>query len=72
MTKELSDVNCQCEVSVFCLLELKLCKTESLGVPLIGDSNMAADDAFDERSCHCDMSAEDLLPSIKCVIRAVR
>jgi hypothetical protein len=30
------------------------------------------EDGFDERGCHCDISVEDLLPSVKCVIRAVR
>uniref|UniRef100_A0AAY4EWU1 Potassium voltage-gated channel, KQT-like subfamily, member 5a n=1 Tax=Denticeps clupeoides TaxID=299321 RepID=A0AAY4EWU1_9TELE len=30
------------------------------------------DDAFDEKGCHCDISADDLLPSVKTVIRAVR
>ncbi|XP_076001426.1 potassium voltage-gated channel subfamily KQT member 5 isoform X2 [Genypterus blacodes] len=36
------------------------------------DSNMAGEDGFDEKGCHCDISAEDLLPSVKSVIRAVR
>ncbi|XP_062284081.1 potassium voltage-gated channel subfamily KQT member 5 [Scomber scombrus] len=36
------------------------------------DSNMAGEDGFDEKGCHCDISVEDLLPSVKCVIRAVR
>ncbi|XP_069023993.1 potassium voltage-gated channel subfamily KQT member 5-like isoform X1 [Embiotoca jacksoni] len=36
------------------------------------DANMAADDTFDEKGCHCEISVEDLLPSVKCVIRAVR
>lgn len=36
------------------------------------DSNMAGEDGFDEKGCHCEISVEDLLPSIKCVIRAVR
>ncbi|XP_072319879.1 potassium voltage-gated channel subfamily KQT member 5-like isoform X4 [Eucyclogobius newberryi] len=36
------------------------------------DSNMASDDAFDDKGCHCDISVEDLLPSVKTVIRAVR
>ncbi|XP_041641833.1 potassium voltage-gated channel subfamily KQT member 5 isoform X4 [Cheilinus undulatus] len=36
------------------------------------DSNMANDDAFDEKGCHCEISVEDLLPSVKSVIRAVR
>uniref|UniRef100_A0AAY4EYY1 Uncharacterized protein n=1 Tax=Denticeps clupeoides TaxID=299321 RepID=A0AAY4EYY1_9TELE len=37
-----------------------------------GDAVMGADDAFDEKGCHCDISADDLLPSVKTVIRAVR
>ncbi|XP_068444672.1 potassium voltage-gated channel subfamily KQT member 5-like [Clinocottus analis] len=36
------------------------------------DSNTAGDDGYDEKGCHCDISVEDLLPSIKSVIRAVR
>ncbi|XP_040002729.1 potassium voltage-gated channel subfamily KQT member 5 isoform X2 [Xiphias gladius] len=36
------------------------------------DSNMAGEDGFDEKGCHCDISVEDLLPSVKSVIRAVR
>uniref|UniRef100_A0A672N6M4 Potassium voltage-gated channel subfamily KQT member 5-like n=1 Tax=Sinocyclocheilus grahami TaxID=75366 RepID=A0A672N6M4_SINGR len=28
--------------------------------------------AFDEKGCHCDMSAEDLPPALKTIIRAVR
>ncbi|XP_055080901.1 potassium voltage-gated channel subfamily KQT member 5 isoform X2 [Periophthalmus magnuspinnatus] len=36
------------------------------------DSNMAAEDAFDDKGCHCEISVEDLLPSVKTVIRAVR
>ncbi|CAG5865245.1 unnamed protein product [Menidia menidia] len=36
------------------------------------ESNMAAEDGFDEKGCHCEISVEDLLPSIKTVIRAVR
>ncbi|XP_024145682.1 potassium voltage-gated channel subfamily KQT member 5 isoform X2 [Oryzias melastigma] len=36
------------------------------------DSSMAGDDGFDEKGCHCDISVEDLLPSVKAVIRAVR
>uniref|UniRef100_A0A8C8A0U1 Potassium voltage-gated channel, KQT-like subfamily, member 5b n=1 Tax=Oryzias sinensis TaxID=183150 RepID=A0A8C8A0U1_9TELE len=30
------------------------------------------DDGFDDKGCHCDLSVEDLLPSVKAVIRAVR
>ncbi|XP_030586558.1 potassium voltage-gated channel subfamily KQT member 5 isoform X3 [Archocentrus centrarchus] len=36
------------------------------------DSNITAEDAFDEKGCHCDISVEDLQPSVKSVIRAVR
>ncbi|KAG7266542.1 hypothetical protein CRUP_019251 [Coryphaenoides rupestris] len=37
------------------------------------DSNMAGgEDGFDEKGCHCEISVEDLLPSVKTVIRAVR
>uniref|UniRef100_A0A087Y5R7 Potassium voltage-gated channel, KQT-like subfamily, member 5b n=1 Tax=Poecilia formosa TaxID=48698 RepID=A0A087Y5R7_POEFO len=32
----------------------------------------AGDDAFDDKGCHCEISVEDLLPSVKTVIRAVR
>ncbi|XP_034543663.1 potassium voltage-gated channel subfamily KQT member 5 isoform X2 [Notolabrus celidotus] len=36
------------------------------------DSNMAVEDGVDEKGCHCEISVEDLLPSVKSVIRAVR
>ncbi|KAM7009970.1 potassium voltage-gated channel subfamily KQT member 5 isoform 7-T7 [Tautogolabrus adspersus] len=36
------------------------------------ESNMAGEDGFDDKGCHCEISVEDLLPSVKCVIRAVR
>ncbi|XP_038570456.1 potassium voltage-gated channel subfamily KQT member 5-like isoform X4 [Micropterus salmoides] len=36
------------------------------------DSNIAGEDGFDEKGCHCEISMEDLLPSVKSVIRAVR
>ncbi|XP_034044919.1 potassium voltage-gated channel subfamily KQT member 5-like isoform X2 [Thalassophryne amazonica] len=36
------------------------------------DSNIAAEDGFDDKGCHCEISVEDLLPSVKSVIRAVR
>ncbi|XP_029354513.1 potassium voltage-gated channel subfamily KQT member 5-like isoform X1 [Echeneis naucrates] len=36
------------------------------------DSNMTGEDGFDEKGCHCEISVEDLLPSVKSVIRAVR
>ncbi|XP_028248713.1 potassium voltage-gated channel subfamily KQT member 5 isoform X2 [Parambassis ranga] len=36
------------------------------------DSNMAGEDAFDEKCCQCEISVEDLLPSVKSVIRAIR
>ncbi|XP_029480403.2 potassium voltage-gated channel subfamily KQT member 5-like isoform X3 [Oncorhynchus nerka] len=37
------------------------------------DSNMTTEDGFgDDKGCHCEISVEDLLPSVKSVIRAVR
>lgn len=36
------------------------------------DPNTTAEDGLDDRGCHCEISVEDLLPSIKSVIRAVR
>ncbi|XP_047431495.1 potassium voltage-gated channel subfamily KQT member 5 isoform X2 [Mugil cephalus] len=36
------------------------------------ESNMAAEDGFDDKGCHCEISVEDLLPPVKSVIRAVR
>uniref|UniRef100_A0A673BKA9 Potassium voltage-gated channel, KQT-like subfamily, member 5b n=1 Tax=Sphaeramia orbicularis TaxID=375764 RepID=A0A673BKA9_9TELE len=36
------------------------------------DSNVTGEDGFDEKGCHCEISVEDLLPSVKSVIRAVR
>ncbi|KAK2815581.1 hypothetical protein Q5P01_026048 [Channa striata] len=36
------------------------------------DSNLTAEEGFDEKGCHCEMLVEDLLPSVKTVIRAVR
>ncbi|XP_041838713.1 potassium voltage-gated channel subfamily KQT member 5 isoform X2 [Melanotaenia boesemani] len=36
------------------------------------DSNMTMEDGFDEKGCHCEISVEDLQPSVKTVIRAVR
>lgn len=47
-------------------LSLSLCPPEAT------DSNMAGEDGFDEKGCHCEISVEDLLPSVKSVIRAVR
>ncbi|XP_062304895.1 potassium voltage-gated channel subfamily KQT member 5 [Osmerus eperlanus] len=46
-------------------------KSQSRSTP-DGDSNAMAEDGFDERGCHCEISVEDLLPSVKSVIRAVR
>lgn len=40
--------------------------------PKATDSNMAGEDGFDEKGCNCEISVEDLLPSVKSVIRAVR
>ncbi|XP_036380588.1 potassium voltage-gated channel subfamily KQT member 5 isoform X2 [Megalops cyprinoides] len=36
------------------------------------DTNLGAEDGFDEKGCHCEISVEDLTPPVKCVIRAVR
>uniref|UniRef100_A0A671SG85 Potassium voltage-gated channel subfamily KQT member 5-like n=1 Tax=Sinocyclocheilus anshuiensis TaxID=1608454 RepID=A0A671SG85_9TELE len=36
------------------------------------EANVGVDEAFDEKGCHCDMSAEDLPSALKTVIRAVR
>ncbi|XP_077427862.1 potassium voltage-gated channel subfamily KQT member 5-like isoform X3 [Vanacampus margaritifer] len=36
------------------------------------DSNMAGEDGFDEKGCHCEISVDDLLPSVKSAIRAIR
>ncbi|KAM4751114.1 potassium voltage-gated channel subfamily KQT member 5 [Anableps anableps] len=36
------------------------------------DSTVTGEDAFDDKGCHCEISVEDLLPSVKTVIRAVR
>uniref|UniRef100_A0A8C2I8X9 Potassium voltage-gated channel, KQT-like subfamily, member 5b n=1 Tax=Cyprinus carpio TaxID=7962 RepID=A0A8C2I8X9_CYPCA len=39
---------------------------------LKSEANVGIDEAFDEKGCHCDMSAEDLPPALKTIIRAVR
>ncbi|XP_032397144.1 potassium voltage-gated channel subfamily KQT member 5 isoform X4 [Etheostoma spectabile] len=36
------------------------------------DTGMSAEDSFDERGCHCDITVEDLSAPLKAVIRAVR
>ncbi|XP_054634381.1 potassium voltage-gated channel subfamily KQT member 5-like isoform X2 [Dunckerocampus dactyliophorus] len=36
------------------------------------DSNVAGEDGFNDKGCHCEISVEDLLPSVKSAIRAVR
>ncbi|XP_077380852.1 potassium voltage-gated channel subfamily KQT member 5-like isoform X2 [Festucalex cinctus] len=36
------------------------------------DSNMTGEDGFDEKGCHCEISVDDLLPSVKSAIRAIR
>lgn len=46
------------------ILPCRLCRA--------ADSNMAGEDGFDEKGCHCEIAVEDLLPSVKAVIRAVR
>uniref|UniRef100_A0A671SHL3 Potassium voltage-gated channel subfamily KQT member 5-like n=1 Tax=Sinocyclocheilus anshuiensis TaxID=1608454 RepID=A0A671SHL3_9TELE len=38
----------------------------------VSEANVGVDEAFDEKGCHCDMSAEDLPSALKTVIRAVR
>uniref|UniRef100_A0A9J7Y798 Potassium voltage-gated channel, KQT-like subfamily, member 5b n=2 Tax=Cyprinus carpio TaxID=7962 RepID=A0A9J7Y798_CYPCA len=46
-------------------------KSQSRSTPE-GEANAGMDEAFDEKGCHCDMSAEDLPPALKTIIRAVR
>uniref|UniRef100_A0A8C2I8W3 Potassium voltage-gated channel, KQT-like subfamily, member 5b n=1 Tax=Cyprinus carpio TaxID=7962 RepID=A0A8C2I8W3_CYPCA len=46
-------------------------KSQSRSTPE-GEANVGIDEAFDEKGCHCDMSAEDLPPALKTIIRAVR
>ncbi|XP_059408408.1 potassium voltage-gated channel subfamily KQT member 5-like isoform X2 [Carassius carassius] len=46
-------------------------KSQSRSTPE-GEANVGMDEAFDERGCHCDMSAEDLPPALKTIIRAMR
>ncbi|XP_056617125.1 potassium voltage-gated channel subfamily KQT member 5 isoform X2 [Triplophysa dalaica] len=36
------------------------------------ETNFGADDAFDEKGCHCDVTVEDLSAPLKAVIRAIR
>ncbi|XP_076141748.1 potassium voltage-gated channel subfamily KQT member 5 isoform X3 [Alosa pseudoharengus] len=45
-------------------------KSQSRTVP--EDTNPGADEAVDERGCHCDVTVEDLSAPLKSVIRAVR
>ncbi|XP_038570459.1 potassium voltage-gated channel subfamily KQT member 5-like isoform X7 [Micropterus salmoides] len=47
-------------------------KSQSRSTTDAADSNIAGEDGFDEKGCHCEISMEDLLPSVKSVIRAVR
>ncbi|XP_068606666.1 potassium voltage-gated channel subfamily KQT member 5 [Brachionichthys hirsutus] len=47
-------------------------KSQSRSTTDVADSSVAGEDGFDEKGCHCEISAEDLLPSVKSVIRAVR
>ncbi|XP_032383043.1 potassium voltage-gated channel subfamily KQT member 5 isoform X16 [Etheostoma spectabile] len=47
-------------------------KSQSRSTTDAADSNMAGDDGFDEKGCHCEIMVEDLVPSVKAVIRAVR
>ncbi|XP_062375906.1 potassium voltage-gated channel subfamily KQT member 5 [Sardina pilchardus] len=46
-------------------------KSQSRTVPE-ADTNPGADEAVDERGCHCDVTVEDLSAPLKSVIRAVR
>ncbi|XP_048053087.1 potassium voltage-gated channel subfamily KQT member 5 isoform X1 [Megalobrama amblycephala] len=46
-------------------------KSQSRSTPE-GEANVGVDEGFDEKGCHCDMSAEDLPSALKTVIRAVR
>ncbi|XP_051560522.1 potassium voltage-gated channel subfamily KQT member 5-like [Myxocyprinus asiaticus] len=46
-------------------------KSQSRSTPE-GEANTGVDDGFDEKGCHCDMSADDLPSALKSVIRAVR
>ncbi|XP_028450163.1 potassium voltage-gated channel subfamily KQT member 5 isoform X4 [Perca flavescens] len=47
-------------------------KSQSRSTTDAADSNMAGEDGFDEKGCHCEIMVEDLVPSVKAVIRAVR
>ncbi|XP_044046706.1 potassium voltage-gated channel subfamily KQT member 5 isoform X9 [Siniperca chuatsi] len=47
-------------------------KSQSRSTTDAADSNIAGEDGFDDKGCHCEISVEDLLPSVKSVIRAVR
>ncbi|KAG9350530.1 hypothetical protein JZ751_026896 [Albula glossodonta] len=46
-------------------------KSQSRATP-DADTNLGADDGFDDKGCHCEISVEDLTPAVKSVIRAVR
>lgn len=52
----------------FDLIRIFLCFPFSI----IADTNFGADDAFDEKGCHCDVTVEDLSAPLKAVIRAIR
>ncbi|XP_047222165.1 potassium voltage-gated channel subfamily KQT member 5-like isoform X3 [Girardinichthys multiradiatus] len=47
-------------------------KSQSRSTTDAADSAVTGEDGFDEKGCHCEISVEDLLPSVKTVIRAVR
>ncbi|MED6241701.1 Potassium voltage-gated channel subfamily KQT member 5, partial [Ataeniobius toweri] len=47
-------------------------KSQSRSTTDASDSAVTGEDGFDEKGCHCEISVEDLLPSVKTVIRAVR
>ncbi|KAL6102237.1 kcnq5 [Pungitius sinensis] len=51
---------------------LRLKSQTRSAAPDVDAAAMAAEDSFDERGCHCDVTVEDLSAPLKAVIRAVR
>ncbi|KAM9455153.1 potassium voltage-gated channel subfamily KQT member 5 isoform 1-T1 [Clarias gariepinus] len=47
-------------------------KSQSRSTTTDGEANTAPEEGFDDKGCHCEISAEDLLPAVKTVIRAIR
>nr|XP_033791954.1 potassium voltage-gated channel subfamily KQT member 5 isoform X2 [Geotrypetes seraphini] len=39
---------------------------------LDADTSLGTDEVYDDKGCHCDVSVEDLTPSLRTVIRAIR